>query len=51
MAADTYFIHETAVVENGASIGPYTRAWHFCHIMSGANIGNRNPTGSRYGYT
>ncbi|MGQ9706490.1 MAG: DapH/DapD/GlmU-related protein [bacterium] len=34
-----YFIHETAIVDEGAKIGKGTKIWHFCHIMSGAIIG------------
>jgi len=33
------FIHETAVVDDGASIGDGTKVWHFSHIQSGAVIG------------
>ena len=32
-------IHDTAVVDNGASIGAGSRVWHFSHICSGAVIG------------
>jgi len=32
-------IHETACVDEGATIGEGTRIWHFSHIMSGATIG------------
>jgi acetyltransferase-like isoleucine patch superfamily enzyme len=32
-------IHETAIVEEGAQIGPGTRVWHFSHIMPEARIG------------
>lgn len=34
-----YFIHETAVVEDGAVIGDGTRIWHFSHVERGARIG------------
>lgn len=34
-----YFIHPTAVIDEGAKIGDNTKIWHFCHIMSGAIIG------------
>jgi len=34
-----YFIHPTAVVDEGAEIGEGTKIWHFTHIMSGARIG------------
>ncbi len=33
------FIHETAVVDQGAQIGLGTKVWHFCHIMPKAVIG------------
>lgn len=35
------FIHESAYVDEGASIGPDTRIWHFCHVLGGAVIGER----------
>lgn len=31
--------HETAVVDDGAKIGPGTRIWHWVHICGGATIG------------
>lgn len=34
-----YFVHETAIVDDGAVIGEGTKVWHFSHIMSGAKIG------------
>jgi len=34
-----YFVHPTAVVEEGAEIGEGTRIWHFVHVRSGAKIG------------
>lgn len=33
------FIHESAIVDDGAIIGEGTRVWHFVHICSGAVIG------------
>ena len=33
------FIHPSAVVDDGASVGEGTRVWHWCHIMSGVKIG------------
>lgn len=35
-----YFVHESAYVDEGATIGRGTRVWHFCHVMPGAVIGN-----------
>lgn len=34
-----YFVHESAYVDEGASVGRGTRIWHFSHIMPGAEIG------------
>lgn len=35
------FIHDTAVVDAGAQIGPGSRIWHFSHVCAGATIGAR----------
>jgi len=32
-------VHPTAVVEDGAELGPGTRVWHFAHVREGARIG------------
>jgi UDP-2-acetamido-3-amino-2,3-dideoxy-glucuronate N-acetyltransferase len=34
-----YFVHATAVVDEGADVGVGTRIWHFSHVMKGARIG------------
>ncbi len=34
-----YQAHETAVVDDGATIGMGTKIWHFSHIMTGAVLG------------
>ena len=36
-----YWAHESAFVDDGAIIGEGTNIWHFCHVMSGAKIGQR----------
>ncbi len=36
-----YFVHESAIVDNGANIGNETKIWHFCHIMSDSIIGEK----------
>jgi UDP-2-acetamido-3-amino-2,3-dideoxy-glucuronate N-acetyltransferase len=36
-----YFVHDSAVVDHGASIGAGTKVWHFVHVMPGARIGQR----------
>jgi UDP-2-acetamido-3-amino-2,3-dideoxy-glucuronate N-acetyltransferase len=33
------FIHASSIVDDGCHIGDDTKIWHFCHIMSGAEIG------------
>ena len=35
----SFFAHESAYIDDGATIGESTKIWHFCHIMSGAVIG------------
>lgn len=34
-----FFFHETAVIDDGCTIGPGTKIWHFSHIMSNCTIG------------
>lgn len=34
-----YFKHETAIVDEGATIGKDTHVWHFSHVSAGADIG------------
>ncbi len=36
-----YFVHPTAVVDAGATIGAGTKIWHFAHISPGARIGEK----------
>lgn len=36
---DTFFAHETAVIDEGCKIGKGTKIWHFSHIMKGCEIG------------
>lgn len=33
-------IHETAIVDEGATLGKQTRVWHFSHVCAGATIGD-----------
>ena len=33
------YIHPTAVIDPGASVGEGSRVWHFCHLHSGARVG------------
>jgi UDP-2-acetamido-3-amino-2,3-dideoxy-glucuronate N-acetyltransferase len=36
-----FFVHPTAVVDDGAEIGEGTKIWHFSHVLKGAQIGSR----------
>lgn len=36
-----YFAHETAVIDEGCKIGKGTKIWHFSHIMTGSEIGEK----------
>ena len=36
-----YTLHDTAIVDDGASIGSDTKIWHWVHVSSGAKIGKR----------
>jgi UDP-2-acetamido-3-amino-2,3-dideoxy-glucuronate N-acetyltransferase len=39
--AAPYFVHESAYVDDGATVGTGTKVWHFSHVMKGARIGER----------
>jgi UDP-2-acetamido-3-amino-2,3-dideoxy-glucuronate N-acetyltransferase len=39
--SDAPFVHESAYVDDGATLGAGTKVWHFCHVMPGAVIGER----------
>ncbi|MGE5382006.1 MAG: acyltransferase [Omnitrophica WOR_2 bacterium] len=36
-----YFAHETAVIDEGCTIGKGVKIWHFSHIMEGCVIGDQ----------
>jgi UDP-2-acetamido-3-amino-2,3-dideoxy-glucuronate N-acetyltransferase len=36
-----YFAHETAIVDQGCTIGSGTKIWHFSHIMPNCVLGQR----------
>ncbi len=35
----SYFVHESSFIDDDVVIGEGTKIWHFCHIQSGARIG------------
>jgi UDP-2-acetamido-3-amino-2,3-dideoxy-glucuronate N-acetyltransferase len=37
---NNYFVHPSAIVDDGAVIGNGTKIWHFTHIMNGAILGD-----------
>ena len=39
------FVHESAYVDDGATIGAGSKVWHFCHVLGGAVIGARSSLG------
>ena len=39
--AETVHVHESALVEAGARVGPGTRVWHHAHVREGASVGAR----------
>jgi UDP-2-acetamido-3-amino-2,3-dideoxy-glucuronate N-acetyltransferase len=36
----SYFAHDTATVDDDVEVGEGTRIWHYCHVSSGAVIGD-----------
>ena len=34
-----YFVHESSYIDKDVTIGKNTKIWHFCHVQSGAVIG------------
>jgi UDP-2-acetamido-3-amino-2,3-dideoxy-glucuronate N-acetyltransferase len=34
-------VHESSYVDDGAVVGKGTKIWHFCHVQTGARIGER----------
>ena len=41
MKEKKYFSHETAVVDQGCKIGKETKIWHFSHIMTNCELGEK----------
>lgn len=36
-----FYVHESSYIDENVQIGPDTKIWHFCHIMSNAVIGKK----------
>jgi UDP-2-acetamido-3-amino-2,3-dideoxy-glucuronate N-acetyltransferase len=45
MPGDPFFVHESAVVEDGALIGRGAQVWHQAQVRSGARIGTETKLG------
>ncbi len=41
MKENTFFAHETAVIDKGCTIGSGTKIWHFSHIMPNCILGEK----------
>ena len=37
---ENYFVHPTAIIDDGCEIGSGVKIWHFSHVMSGSVIGD-----------
>ena len=37
---NSYYVHPTAIIDDGCEIGDKTRIWHWCHIMKDVKIGS-----------
>ena len=38
---ENFYAHETAIIDEGCSIGKETKIWHFSHVMSKCIIGDK----------
>ncbi|OGF54054.1 MAG: hypothetical protein A2Z21_04435 [Candidatus Fraserbacteria bacterium RBG_16_55_9] len=41
MSNGGYYVHPSSYLDANVVIGEGTKIWHFCHVMSGARIGQR----------
>jgi UDP-2-acetamido-3-amino-2,3-dideoxy-glucuronate N-acetyltransferase len=41
MSKQGWWAHETAVIDDGVSVGDGTKIWHFVHLLSGTRIGEQ----------
>jgi len=38
---ESFFVHESAIIDEGCEIGKGTKIWHFSHVMPNCKIGER----------
>lgn len=36
----SYYVHESSYIDENVTIGDNTKIWYFCHVQSGAKIGD-----------
>ncbi|QEG42995.1 acyltransferase [Roseimaritima ulvae] len=41
MAGLQFQVHESSYIDDGVSIGEGTQIWHFCHVLTGSQIGTQ----------
>ncbi len=39
MESNSFFVHPSAIIDEGAEVGVGTRIWHFCHLMPTCKVG------------
>lgn len=39
MNDNSFYVHPTSIIDEGAQIGKGTRIWHFCHLMPASIVG------------
>ncbi len=39
MEKQSYFAHDSAIIDEGCEIGSGTKIWHFSHVMTGCKLG------------
>lgn len=39
MSENKFFVHPSSIIDDNVEVGEGTKIWHFCHIQSGAKIG------------
>lgn len=39
MSENKFFVHPSSFIDDNVEVGEGTKIWHFCHIQSGAKIG------------
>ena len=45
MNSPSYYVHPTAIIDEGCDIGEGVKIWHFSHVMSGCKIGEGSNLG------